>query len=88
MSEGCKRYYFWAVNSCVVNSGEGTAAVGSGKWYVNFNDFKCVKDCIPSVGDINCGGLAQAWDILYETSDQCCKLRLSWIDRDECTAML
>ena len=43
---------------------------GSNKWYMDWDENKCVQDCI---GASPCGGLAEAWDVVYDRQDKCCE---------------
>ena len=62
----CDEHFSWNLNLCL---GSSTSA-GSTKWYMDWNENKCVQDCI---GSSPCGRLAEAWDIVYDTQDKCCK---------------
>lgn len=52
----CEKTLFWKdENDCVAKSTDTeSTAVGSGKWYVDWIAFKCVKDCDDSA-DSQCG---------------------------------
>jgi hypothetical protein len=72
----CERHYKWNLPACKV---EGL--VGTNKWYVDYDSSKCIQDCVGS----NCGGLANGWDIKFESKDECCEKRMWW-DVDTCMA--
>lgn len=88
-AECCSTTLFWTnQQACVASSTKSAAAtdptlLGSSKWYVDWKQFKCVKDCDESLSQ--CGGLAKSWDELYDTSAQCCGERLSYIETEDCT---
>mmetsp|Transcript_3803 Transcript_3803/g.8392 ORF Transcript_3803/g.8392 Transcript_3803/m.8392 type:complete len:90 (+) Transcript_3803:2557-2826(+) len=70
----CEIHYGWSLPTCLAagvsssstssESATTTVAPGSGKWYINWVTYKCMKDC---VGESQCGGLAESWDVLYTT---------------------
>jgi len=81
----CERYFNWDLNKCLPNSGVVNATAGSGEWYVNWVTYQCVKDCLSSGSDANCGGLKQQWDSSYTTAGACCTGKLAWKDKNTCT---
>ena len=82
----CERYFGWDTNNCLHSSGGANAtAAGSSDWYVNWADFQCVKDCVASTTDLNCGGLKQRWDEGFNTAKTCCTAKLSWKSTTICT---
>ena len=66
--------------ACFSASGMDLAELGSNKYYIDFVNEKCAKDC---VGVAPCGGFAQHLNILYNTEDDCCA-ELSWIPKKDC----
>lgn len=82
----CERYYSYDYNECVVNGGGDAAALATNKWYVNYIDQKCEKDCDKSV-DATCGGPAKSWKSLFDTADGCCESNLSWVATSVCQAL-
>jgi hypothetical protein len=66
--------------SCIDKS-NGNEPQGSGKYYVNWGIGKCALDC--PAGSAGCGGVANVWDLTYDTADACCSA-ISWIDRSKC----
>ncbi len=78
-AEECCDKTLWWLNKeeCVFDStgDENATPLGSDKYYVNWETYTCVKDC---VGSTPCGGLAQSWDDLYTSKDACCD-RLTWV---------
>lgn len=80
VAECCMSEIFWKTeNACAVSSaGEGNeeaVVTGSNKFYVDMVKQQCVKDC---VGSAPCGGLAHAWDSLYDSESECTKF-VPWI---------
>ncbi|KAL7463373.1 hypothetical protein ACHAXS_003747 [Conticribra weissflogii] len=76
LEECCARFFpGWNYNKCVNPNGSG-----SNYFYVDWINEHCVKDCI---GPAPCGGLAEAWDHLYERSTDCCA-KLPGIPEEEC----
>jgi hypothetical protein len=73
----CEKNYGYDLNGC-----NGTSGTGSNKWYMNFSTGKCVQDCD---GAAPCDGLANSWDIKYDTQSKCCQER-SWWDTASCEA--
>ena len=69
----CEKHFYWDINECL-----GTTAVGSNKWYVSYEDAKCVQDCS---GASPCGGVANFWEELYSSKEQCCKNKLGWVSK-------
>lgn len=56
---------------------------GSGKYYIDWRNEKCVADCAEGSGEQDCGGLAEIWDDLHETAADCCDY-MPWVDREQC----
>eukprot|EP00584_Thalassiosira_punctigera_P022733 CAMPEP_0172574500 /NCGR_PEP_ID=MMETSP1067-20121228/136730_1 /TAXON_ID=265564 ORGANISM="Thalassiosira punctigera, Strain Tpunct2005C2" /NCGR_SAMPLE_ID=MMETSP1067 /ASSEMBLY_ACC=CAM_ASM_000444 /LENGTH=908 /DNA_ID=CAMNT_0013367129 /DNA_START=168 /DNA_END=2895 /DNA_ORIENTATION=- len=81
----CEQHYSWEFSTCIQESGGNPLATSTGKWYVNHEERICQQDC-PETGNVTCGGLANSWDILYESSGDCCEGQLSWISSAVCTA--
>lgn len=61
-----------------------SAGVGSGEWYVDFEVFKCVRDCVQGE---SCGGLKGSSAQLFDTAVACCDAELSWISQEDCLTM-
>ena len=70
----CERHFYWDINECL-----GITVVGTDKWYVSYEDMKCVQDC--SGGALPCGGVANPWEELFNSKEKCCKEKLSWVPR-------
>eukprot|EP00956_Cyclotella_meneghiniana_P006725 scaffold8955_cov62-Cyclotella_meneghiniana.AAC.1 len=66
--------------ACFAGSGVDLTGLGTNKFYIDFANQQCAKDC---VGAAPCGGLAEQWNILYGTEDECCA-QLSWIPKKAC----
>jgi hypothetical protein len=75
--ECCKRFYSWDTNSCL-------NVQGSGLWYADQLNNKCVVDCEDGGGE-TCGGLANVYsDRLYADPRSCCESELQWRFVDFC----
>ena len=59
-----------------VDKSRGTEPQGTGKYYVNWSFGKCALDC-PEDITVGCGGVAQSWDIKYDTQEAC-GAAISW----------
>ena len=68
---------------CETTSSGGTIS-GSSKWYVDYQNQKCVKDC--PVGGTACGGLADSWVTLYADAAACCAAKFSYVPSGICQA--
>jgi len=75
-------------DSCKTKSvnGVNAPAVGTNKWYADYNGKKCVADCATG---INCAGILDSTQgkPMFDTLEKCCKDRFGYIDLDLCTAM-
>eukprot|EP00956_Cyclotella_meneghiniana_P009419 scaffold13016_cov38-Cyclotella_meneghiniana.AAC.2 len=77
----CSEELTWlSKDTCLNASGVLLAGLGSNKYYIDFTNQQCVKDCD---GAAPCGGLTPQWNILYNTEDDCCA-QLSWISKKDC----
>jgi hypothetical protein len=77
LEECCEVHYSWNILAC-----KGEALVGTNKWNVRYLSSKCVQDC--DAGP-TCGGLAEYWDLKYDSKEECCHQRMWW-DFDTCMA--
>ena len=61
-------------------TGNSTAAeaTGTGLWYMQYVNEKCVKDCKDDGTDNACGGVADPWVPKYDTLKNCCRERGWW----------
>ena len=82
LEECCDYYYAW--NPSCIEDGGGTPPSGSLKWYVDYQNQKCLQDC-PADG-ATCGGLATPWDTLYADEAACCAAKLSSLAAGLCQA--
>jgi hypothetical protein len=57
-------------------SGKCLSSWHSATWYVDWDDHKCVQDC---VGGPNCGGHASNWHEKFSTYQLCCDHHLSYL---------
>lgn len=78
----CNRYYSWNINKCL---GSSSPDAGSKKWYVKWTDSKCVQDCAVGTSP-SCGGIAESWDELHSSQEQCCAKKLFWISKRKCVS--
>ena len=77
----CSEGLSWlSETACFAGSGVDLTGLGTNKFYIDFANQQCAKDC---VGAAPCGGLAEQWNILYGTEDECCA-QLSWIPKKAC----
>ncbi|KAL3778382.1 hypothetical protein HJC23_003191 [Cyclotella cryptica] len=76
----CSRYFpGWNFNKCI-------SPKGSGLWYVNHLEGKCVTDCEEGNG-ATCGGLANPTsDELYNDPKSCCQSQLPYLSAAYCEA--
>eukprot|EP01082_Thalassiosira_pseudonana_P005220 g4797.t1 g4797 contig17:57986-65940(-) len=77
LEDCCEKYYWWNMAECL-----GSAAnAGSNKYYADYSQSKCVKDCT----DSDCGGLVGGvWDELYDDKALCCAEKFWWVE--DCNA--
>jgi hypothetical protein len=69
LDECCARHYSFNLANC-----KGEALLGTNQWYVVYHNSKCVQDCVGP----NCGGLAERWDVKFESKKDCCHKRMWW----------
>jgi len=85
--ECCINKLFWLdQGTCVADSTKNIVSEedkGSKDWYVDWEMYKCVRDCVKGTGS-NCGGLAGNWDDKFITSIACCNTMLPWLDNSHC----
>ncbi|KAL7503822.1 hypothetical protein ACHAXN_001894 [Cyclotella atomus] len=72
LEECCETNHQYILNTCL---GISSSSSGFTKWYINFNTWECVQDCD---GASPCGGLANSWDVMYDTRQTCCGERKWW----------
>ena len=75
----CNKHFSWNINKCL---GTSSTATGTNKWYVDWTDSKCVQDCVGT--SQSCGGIAEGWDELHSSQEECCEKKLSWLKKREC----
>jgi hypothetical protein len=71
----CKKNYSYNLAGCQGNAAVATASSGTSTWYMSWSSNKCVQDC---AGAAPCGGLANSWDLTYDTQSKCCSERMWW----------
>lgn len=64
----CETFFNWKEAECKSNG----SRVGTNKWWIDWNTFKCVKDCESGT---DCGGFADFYgqNFLYTTKEDCCR---------------
>ena len=70
VSECCTEHLGWIKTSTCAAVSQGQTPPDSNKWYVEWSNETCVKDC---EGNAPCGGLAQPWNGLFDSVVECCK---------------
>ena len=66
----CETNYDWNFASCLAyGSAPSPTPAGSAKFYMDWSTSKCVQDC---EGTAPCGGIAEFWDVLYDSRATCC----------------
>ena len=73
LKECCERHFNFDFHNCM-----GTEAQGTNKWYVKYDAYTCVQDC---VGAAPCGGIAESWDEVFGDKKTCCDTKM-WYDND------
>ena len=77
---------YMALALCEANS-LGNAYTGSGKFYVDYQNNRCVADAAAdTLTDIAGGIIEDASTTLYDTVVACCAGKLSYINKDVCAA--
>ncbi|EJK49655.1 hypothetical protein THAOC_31445 [Thalassiosira oceanica] len=72
----CDANYGWMLNECL-----GSSAGATSKWFIDWDDFKCKRDCAVGTG-ASCGGRAELWDELFDTRSECCSNKAAWNPTD------
>ncbi|EED86515.1 predicted protein [Thalassiosira pseudonana CCMP1335] len=73
LKDCCETYYWWNMAKCLGSE----ANAGSNKYYADYSQSKCVKDCT----DSDCGGLVGGvWDELYDDKAVCCDEKFWWVE--------
>ena len=74
LGECCDKYYEYNPGEC-----KGSSSIGSNKYYVNFDTWKCVRDCAVDSG-VDCGGFSERdWtDEEFDDKSSCCTKYVSW----------
>lgn len=63
------------------------SSTGTNKYYVIQQDKKCAKDCEPTATDLACAGRPDhVSETLYDTPEECCNEKLSWLSLSKCLA--
>ena len=61
-----------------------SSSVHSNKWFVaEHTSQKCAQDC---AGGANCVSATSPYTIFYDTAEECCSRKLSWLDHTVCDA--
>ncbi|EJK54923.1 hypothetical protein THAOC_25402, partial [Thalassiosira oceanica] len=77
----CTGKLSWMPQSTCVAQSTKLAVISSGQWFVDWSIYKCVKDC-DNAADVDCGGIANTYDQLHDSSGACCE-QLWYVD--DCT---
>ena len=89
VTQCCETKLSWIVTGlCEANSQDAIAEyVGTSEWYANSVEEKCVKDCDPSTGDEECGGIVtNTYTDLFADVTTCCATKLSSLNEDWCVS--
>ena len=78
LDECCEHHYPYAEEECMGVGGSTTA--GTNQWYIDWTELTCVKDCIVSSSDPDCGGLADTFgkSNLHDDKRTCCSTHMSY----------
>jgi len=78
LDECCEQHYGYRVEEC--KGVTAPASAGTEKWYIDWADFTCVKDCVVSSSDPDCGGLADTYGSsnLHADKRTCCTTHMSY----------
>lgn len=79
----CEQHYGYRVEECKGVTSPATA--GTNKWYIDWENWTCVKDCAVSNSDADCGGLAGTYGSsnLHASKSACCETHMSY-DKSAC----
>lgn len=69
----CEAHFSYEEASCKGQS--SSTSSGSAKWYVDWSEEKCYKDCETGT---DCGGLAGYGDELFDSQKKCCSSKVSY----------
>ena len=74
----CEQAFSYRLDYCKAGGTE-SSGTGSNKYYVDFNSWKCVRDCAVGSG-AECGGFSDRdWnDEVFDGKDSCCAKYVSW----------
>lgn len=81
-AECCDGSLWWVTPSVCAERSKGQQVGECPKWYVDWNDLKCVMDCI---GEEPCGGYAFAEHERYDSKSKCCDDGIPW--KAECDSV-
>lgn len=82
ISECCTLGQNWVDERFCASRSVGTY---SGGWFVDSGtNSKCVKDCASGVGDPLCANVDSPSSPIYETAEECCREKLSWVGLNRC----
>ncbi len=74
----CNKHYAWSLTTCL--GGSDSIDLGDAQWYMDWAGQAggdCVMNCPQENAD--CGGLAESWDTLWSSKEECCK-KMKWWD--------
>ncbi|EJK52579.1 hypothetical protein THAOC_28129 [Thalassiosira oceanica] len=76
----CEANFIWMLNECL-GSSSGPTGGATSKWFIDWDDFKCKRDCAVGTGP-SCGGRAESWEELFDTRSACCSTKAAWNPTD------
>ncbi|EJK64824.1 hypothetical protein THAOC_14401, partial [Thalassiosira oceanica] len=76
----CEANFIWMLNECL-GSSSGPDDGATSKWFIDWDDYKCKRDCAVGTGP-SCGGHAESWDELFDTRSACCSTKAAWNPTD------
>jgi len=86
LEECCDFYYSWEKTKCLQLGGAQTSEFATDKFYVNYYKESCEQDCEEDTAGKNCGGLVPTWKTLFDSAEDCCETKLSWVEESTCQA--
>lgn len=81
--ECCSEKLNWIALDVCASESIPIDAIGTLKWYVDFQNEKCHQDCSneSEFDDPHCGGIVEDnWVPLFNTVHECCSGMLKWVD--------
>lgn len=84
----CNAYYSWAFDECMVLGGADASKSALSGFYVDYSSSSCKQSCFKKDANAtkNCGGIAPKWKETFPKVEDCCSIKLFWIDQASCIA--